>query len=296
MAVLSPRAENASSARNDSRGGWQAILTRTANGVSDHNLSALAAATAFYALLSLFPALTAAVSLYGLVAEPSVVQRQVAAAEGLLPTEAISLIATWLETLTQRPPAQFGVGLIISLLVAFWSAWSATGMLMTAINACYGEAEKRRFVRFNLDAMVLTGGLVLFGFAALVLLALLPAALLIIPVPDGWRNVMGLVRWPILAGIVLLALAVVYHYGPDRVRLRWQWISWGSVAATALWLVGSVVFTIYVSVIGSYDRTYGSLGAGIILLLWFYWTAFVILLGAQLNAECERQVMPVLPK
>jgi len=119
--------------------------------------------------------------------------------------------------------------------------------------------------------------------------SLLPAALALLPVPEAWDQVLGLVRWPILAGTVLLALAVVYRYGPDRAEPKWQWLSWGAAAATALWISGSIGFTLYVSKVGSYDRTYGSLGAVIILMLWFYLTAYVILAGAELNAEIERQ-------
>jgi membrane protein len=113
--------------------------------------------------------------------------------------------------------------------------------------------------------------------------------MLLTAVSDAWGGVLGLVRWPILAGIVTLALAIVYRYAPDRAEPRWQWISWGSVAATALWILGSIAFTTYVSKVGSYDKTYGSLGAVIILLLWFYLTAYVILAGAEVNAETERQ-------
>ena len=112
------------------------------------------------------------------------------------------------------------------------------------------------------------------------------------PVPDAWSDLLSLVRWPILAGIISLALAIVYRYAPDREEPKWQWISWGSVAATALWILGSIAFTTYVSKVGSYDRTYGSLGGVIILLLWFYLTAYVILAGAELNAEIERQTAP----
>jgi membrane protein len=122
--------------------------------MSKDNLSALAAAAAFYALLSIFPALTAVVSLYGLVADPTMVERQVAAMEGVLPPEALKLVATWLQALIQGPPARFGIGLVVSVLLAFWSSWSATGTLMTAVNICNGEAEKRSFVRFNVEALI----------------------------------------------------------------------------------------------------------------------------------------------
>lgn len=270
---------------------WWKILARTWQRISRDNLSVLAAGAAFYALLSIFPALTAMVSLYGLITDPSMVGRQVTAMQGVLPPEAAALIATWLQTFVKGPPSRFGIGLIVSVLLAFWSAWSATGMLMTAVNACYGEQENRNFVWFNLRAVALTAGLALFGIAALALLAVLPAALRLLPLPEAWTDAIALVRWPILAGIVLIALAIVYHYAPDRAQPKWQWISWGAVAATALWLSGSAAFTLYVSKVGSYDKTYGSLGAVIILLLWFYLSAYVTLIGAELNAEIERQAI-----
>jgi membrane protein len=270
---------------------WSTILSSTWQRIVEHNLSALAAAAAFYAILSIFPALTAVVSVYGLIADPRMVERQVGIMQGLLPPEAVTLIANWLQVFVGGPPSRFGIGLIVSILLAFWSAWSATGMLMIAVNICYGEKENRTFVRFNLHAVALTAGLALFGIAALGLLASLPAGLGLLPLPEAWDSTIALVRWPILALIVIIALAIIYHYAPDRAQPKWQWVSWGAVAATALWLLGSAAFTIYVSKVGSYDKTYGSLGAVIILLLWLYLSAYVTLIGAELNAEIERQAI-----
>ena len=270
---------------------WE-ILTETLRRVSKDNLSGLAAGAAFYAFLGIFPTLTAVVSVYGLVSDPEMVARQISAMDAILPPEANKLVATWLQTFVQGPPSRFGIGLIASVLLAFWSAWSATGILMTAIHICYGEEEKRSFVRFNVDAMALAGGLALFGIGALAVLGAVPAVLALLPVPPAWDVVIALVRWPILAGIVLIALAIVYHYAPDRAQSKWQWISWGAATATALWLSGSVVFTIYVSKIGNYDKIYGSISSVVILLLWLYLSAYVILLGAELNAEIDRQAAP----
>jgi membrane protein len=268
---------------------WWAILVVTWQRMSRDNLSALAGGAAFQALLTIFPTLTAVVSLYGLGADPNMVERQITAMHGVLPPEAVKLIATWLHDLVEGAPAKFGIGLIVSVLLAFWSMWSATGMLMTAVNRCYGLEEKRDLVSFNLRALALGAGLALFGVAALALVAALPVALAVLPVSDAWRAALGLIRWPVLAGILILALAIIYRYAPDRAEPRWQWLSLGAVAATALWILGSIGFTTYVSEVGSYDKTYGSLGAVIILLLWFYLTAYVILAGAELNAEIERQ-------
>jgi membrane protein len=253
------------------------------------NLSALAAAAAFYVLLSIFPTLTALVSLYGLITDPVMAERQVAAMQGVLPPEALKLVAVWLQALVQGPTERFGIGLLISVVLASWSVWSATVMLMNAINTCYGDEERRGFVRFNLEALALGTGLVLLGVAALTLLAAVPVLLDSLPAPGAWHAMISLLRWPILAGLVIVALAIVYRYGRARALRKWQWFSWGATIATVLWLISSVAFSFYVSAVGSYDKTYGSLGAVIVLLLWFYMTAYVILIGAELNAEVERQ-------
>jgi membrane protein len=268
--------------------GWWSIVVGTWERIRRDNLSVLAAAAAFYALTSLFPALTALVSIYGLVADRAMVQSEVDTMAGVLPPEAFMLVAGWLKALVEGPATNFGIGLLASLLLATWSVWSATGMLMTAINTCYGDVECRGFVRFNLEALALGATLAVLGAVALALVALLPVLLAALPAPPAWRTVIILVRWPLLAGLAMLGLDIVYRYGPARVAGSWQWISWGAVVATVLWLLGSVGFTEYVARIGSYDRTYGSLGAVIVLLLWFFMSAYVILIGAELNGEMER--------
>jgi len=209
--------------------------------------------------------------------------------QGVLPPEALKLVAVWLQALVQGPTERFGIGLLISVVLASWSVWSATVMLMNAINICYGDEERRSFVRFNLEALALGTGLVLLGVAALTLLAAVPVLLDSLPTPGPWHATISLLRWPILAGLVVIVLAIVYRYGRARVLRKWQWFSWGATIATVLWLISSVAFSFYVSAVGSYDKTYGSLGAVIVLLLWFYMTAYVILIGAELNAEVERQ-------
>jgi membrane protein len=117
----------------------------------------------------------------------------------------------------------------------------------------------------------------------------LPVVLDLIPAPASVHALISLVRWPFLAALSIVALAIVYHYGPAKVSRKWVWVSWGAAIATTLWLIGSIAFTFYVSTVGSYDKTYGSLGAVIVLLLWFYMSAYVILIGAELNAQVERQ-------
>lgn len=157
--------------------GWWAVLSATWRRMSKDSLSVLAAGIAFQTFFSLFPTLTAVVSLYGLVADRGMVERQIEAVQGVLPPEAVKLIAVWLHALVQGPTTRFGIGLMVSVVLALWSMWSATGMLMTAVNICYGAEQRRGFLSFNLNALALGAGLALFGILALALIALLPAAL-----------------------------------------------------------------------------------------------------------------------
>lgn len=268
---------------------WRTILICTWRQMRKDNLSGLAAGSAYYALVSIFPSLAALVSIYGLVADPNSVQTQIDALAGVLPREAVKLIADWLQTLIQGTSGKFGIGLIISVLAAAWSAWSATGTLMTAVNICYREEDHRGFLRFSLQALVLSSGLALFGAIGLILIAAPPIILDYLPQAESVKTLISLVRWPILAVLSTTALAVIYRYAPARGPKEWRWISWGASLATALWLTGSIVLSIYVARLGNYDKTYGSVGAVVILLLWLYMSAYVILVGAELNAELERQ-------
>jgi membrane protein len=271
------------------RRGWRQILTRVWRRIGEDNISILAAGVAFYALLSIFPAFSAVVSLYGLIADPSQVQQQVAAMQGVLPAEATALLSEQLNALVQEPRSKHGVSLVVSVSLALWSARAGTGALMTALNVTYGEKERRNVISINIQAFALTAALVLFGIVSLFAVAIVPALIAFLPLPDTWKNAISYVRWPIIAALVIVALAVVYRYAPSRATPRWQWVSWGAVAATALWLAGSALFSLYVAKFGSYDKTYGALGAVVILLLWFYLTAYIILVGAVINAEMEHQ-------
>jgi membrane protein len=269
--------------------GWWDILKRTWQQMGEDNISIVASGVAFYALLSIFPAFTALVALYGLVADPAQVERQIAAAQGFLPAEALKLLSDQLHSLVEGPKTGIGVGLAISVGLALWSARAGTGSLMTALNIAYGEPEKRNIVKFNLVAFGLTAGMIVFGILALLLVAVIPAVLKLLPLPDflGW--IITFVRWPILAVFAMFALAALYRFGPSRAEPRWQWVSWGSAVATIVWVIASVGFSVYVSKFSDYNATYGSLGAVVVLLMWFYISAYIFLAGAELNAEMEHQ-------
>jgi membrane protein len=269
--------------------GWLDILSRVKDEVAKDHLSVLAAGVGFYSLLAIFPALAATVSIYGLIADPRDVESQAALVVGLIPEESRAIITGQLATITAQPRGSLGFGALIALAFALWSSSAAMQTLMTGLNVVYDETERRGFIRFYATALGLTLAGIVSGMVSLSLVAALPAAVKFIGMPREVETAVLLLRWPFLGVVVTIGLAVLYRFGPSREKPRWQWVSWGAVGATLLWLLGSILFSWYVSSFGSYNKTYGTLGAVVILLMWFYLSAYVVLLGAELNAEMEHQ-------
>lgn len=269
--------------------GWRDILWRVKDEMSRDNLSILAAGCAFYAMLAIVPALAAAISLFGLVADPVMIEQQIEQLAHILPQEAQGIITDQLSRLASQPRTGLSVGAMIGILFALWSASYGIQTLMTGLNVVYDEEEKRGFVQFYATALMLTLGAILSVLVALTLVAVLPAVLAFLGLPSWVETAISTARWPLLGVLTMFGLAVLYRYGPSRREARWQWVSWGAVAATILWLIVSSLFSLYVSRFGSYNETYGTLGAVVILLMWFYLTAYIILMGGELNAEMEHQ-------
>jgi membrane protein len=240
--------------------------------------------------LSIFPALSALISIYGLVADRDDVQRKVDSLAGILPAEALTLLLDQMNSLVHAPPARVGFGLIASLSVALWSAMSGTTCLMQALTVVSDETEDRGSLSFYLTAAALTLGFILFGVLSLFLVAVIPAVLNWLALRDLWSAAVSLIRWPILTGLGFVGLSVIYRFAPSRSTRRG--ISVGAIAATLLWIIGSLGFSFYVARFGSYDRTYGALGAVVILLMWFYLTDYIILAGAGLDVEIAKRASP----
>ena len=251
------------------------------------NISLIAAGIAFYILAALFPALAAMVSIYGLVADPKQVTERIAGLSGMLPPEALKIITDGIGSFAQKSGSQLSLALVISLVLALWSARAGMSSMMTGLNIAYEETEKRSFIMQNVVALALTLGGILFGVLVILAMAIVPAALAFLH-PDGTAaQMLDVARWPVLATVVVLAFAVIYRYAPSRTHADWRWISWGSGIAAVLWIVGSVVFSFYVSHFGSYSATYGTLGAVVVMLLWFWVSALVLLLGAEIDDEID---------
>jgi membrane protein len=232
--------------------------------------------------------MSALISIYGLVADPATIETQLNSLSGVLPQEALKLLSDQLHTLVAAPRDKLGLGLLVSLLIALWSATSGTGSLMQALTVAYEERENRGILSFYGRAIVLTIGVGVFALLSLFLIAGIPAVIGLLPLSELWRDRISLIRWPLLAILAVAALGVLYRYGPARRNPCWHCLSGGTMAAAVLWLVGSAGFSFYVARFSSYDKTYGSLGAVVILLMWFYVTAYIILAGAELNAEIEK--------
>ena len=269
---------------------WKDILWRVKQQMSQDRLSIVAAGVAFYGLLAVFPGLIALVGLYGLAFDPQQVGQQVAALSGILPQEAREVLLAQLHDLTMTDRTALGIGAIAGLLLALWSASAGMRTLMEALNVAYHEEEKRGFFRFYGTALLLTLAAIIGAVIAIGMVIALPVVLKLIGLAEALKWLIAIAAWPILVGMMLLGLAIVYRYGPSRAQPRWRWVSWGAVTATVLWVVGSALFSLYVTRFGNYNETYGSVGAIVILLMWFLLSSYAVLIGAELNAEMERRV------
>ncbi len=251
----------------------------------------MAAGVAFFSFLSLFPALIAAVLTWGLVADPSSMRDQANSVASALPASAHKLLLHQINSLIAKPSQSLGIGLVISLALALWSASGGVGNLMSAINLTYDEEETRGFVKRKLIALGLTAGIIVGGLLALGLVAVAPAVFDAIGLPGWTRVLLEIGRWLILLALVGLGLAVLYRVAPDRDDPQFKWVSIGAAVGTVIWLVASLVFSLYVDNFSSYSKTYGSLAAVVILLLWLWISFYVVLLGAEINAESEAQTI-----
>ncbi len=269
--------------------GWKDILIRAWNDSGEKNMSLVAGGVTYYVLLALFPGLAALVSIYGLVANPATVATNINALSGLLLPSAQKLIGDELHQLVSTSHGALGFGAIIGILIALYSASRGMSGMISALDIAYGQEEKRGFIRFNLIAIGLTIGLVISGIVALSLVALLPAVLSSIGISGVVKSAIYILEWPLLIALMMAMLAVLYRYAPDRDAPKWQWTSPGAIAAAVLWVAASILFSVYVAHFANYNKTYGSLGAVVVLMTWLWLSAYLVLLGAEINGEAERQ-------
>jgi membrane protein len=269
--------------------GWRDIFVRVKHEVKTDNLALVAAGVAFLFFLSLFPALAALVSIYGLISDPAQVKDQVMAMPGIMPDEARPLLGRQMSEIVSQSREGLGLGVAASILLALWSANKGTWGLVQGINIAYDQKEERGWFRRKATTLAFTCGAILFALIALAGVVAVPIVLGMLGLSSVTDSLIRWLRWPLLAIIVAFGIGLLYRYGPSRRPARWRWVNWGAVAATAMWLAASAGFSFYVSHFGSYNKTYGSIATIVIVLLWLHLGAFSVLLGAELNCEIERQ-------
>lgn len=270
--------------------GWWSILKRTYAQASRDNLGIIAAGAAFYGFLALVPLLGALVLVYGLIFDPAEIVRQFANLKVVLPTDVARLIGGQLDVLIETSSGKKGLGLLVSLALALYGAMKGAGAVVTALNIAYEETDKRSFVESNLINAAITLGAVLLAIA-LISAAWVGHALesMVSTLSVLGAMLIKLFAWVTATAMSVAALAALYRYGPSRANAQWRWLTTGSLIATAGLLASSSMFGWYASNFGNYNATYGSLGGVVVLLLWIYLSTYVLLLGAELNAEIEHQ-------
>lgn len=269
--------------------GWKEVLQRVKKQLKNDHISIVAAGVTFYGFLAIFPALAAVVSIYGLVVDPATVEQQLNQMTAVLPSQAQELLGQQLSSIASQSSSTLGLGVAVSILAAIWAAKKGTNALIEGMNIAYDEQERRGFIKKTAVTLAFTFGAVVVTILSMVLVIALPAALGSLGLPEAAALALGAVRWLVLGAILLAALAVIYRFAPDREAARWRWVSPGSVIAVGLWLVASWAFSYYVSNFGSYNDTYGSLAAVVILLMWLFISSYIVLLGAEINSEMEHQ-------
>jgi membrane protein len=269
--------------------GWKDIAWRVYKGIEEDRLLAVAAGVTFYALLAIFPALAALVSLYGLIADPASISKQLDMLNGILPEGAVGIIADQVKRLAAAPHGSLSFALIASLAISLWSANAGMKAVFDALNVAYREKEERGFIKLNLLSLAFTLAAIILLIVALGCVVVLPILFNFIGMGGFAKTALAIVRWPLLMAVVVGALCVLYRYGPSRAAARWRWIFWAAVVAAVLWVIGSMLFSFYVSKFGSYNATYGSLGSAVGFMTWMWISSIIVLLGAELSGEMEHQ-------
>jgi membrane protein len=269
--------------------GWKDILWRVYDGISEDRILANAAGVTFYALLALFPAIAALVSIYGLFADPAAIVSHLDAISGFAPGGAIDVLRDQLTRLAAQGNTTLGISFLIGLVVSLWSANSGIKALFDALNVVYEEKEERSFIKLNAVTLCFTIATIVFLLIALAGMIAFPVAANYLPLPGVTALILKFAPWPILLVLIALALALIYRYGPSRTEPKWQWVTPGSAFAAIAWLAASALFSWYAASFGNFNKTYGSLGAIIGFMTWMWLSIIVVLVGGKLNAEIEHQ-------
>lgn len=268
---------------------WWDFAVDLYNNVSRDNIGLISAGIAFYFLMAVFPAIAAGISIYGLFSDPYDIMKKASAVDQLLPKDAVGILMDQATKIASAGTGVLSFSLISSLLLTLYTTTQGAKALITGCNIAYNCPERRNFFKLTLTAYTLTFFLVVYFIVSLILVAVIPVIVQFLHVFFPLDILLLWCRWPVMFLLALSGLSVIYRFAPSRPEPRWMWLNPGAVTATGLWLLLSSLFSVYVSNFGKYNETYGSLGAVVILLLWFLLTALTILLGAEINATLDER-------
>ncbi|QFS85196.1 YihY/virulence factor BrkB family protein [Roseivivax sp. THAF197b] len=269
--------------------GWLDIAWRVKDRVSSNRISLVAAGVAFFGLLALFPAIGAVLAIGGLLLDPQVIVEQMVDFRGFVPDEVLAIVQAQASEVAGADDQGLGLAALVALGLSFWSASRGMAYLVMGLNLVYDEEEKRGFFRLSAQLLAMSA-LLVFGFLlGVASIIAVPALLSVIDWPLFGQWLASGFRWVVLVFGAMVGLALIYRYGPSRSSAEWSWVTPGSVIACLLWIAASVGFTIYVGSFASYNESFGALGGVVILIMWLWISAFIILLGGLVNAEMEAQ-------
>jgi membrane protein len=268
--------------------GWRKLLKVLYGHVSEHRLTAIAAGVTYFALLAMFPFVGAIVAIYGLFGDPGSLSAHLDQLSSFLPGGAIEVVGDQLKRAAGGGRGTLGLAFVVSLAISLWSANAGVKALFDALNIVYDARETRGFISLNAVSLAFTIGAAVFLFSAMSLVVLLPAILSYLGLAAATESIVTIIRWPLLLAGIIVGLAFIYRFGPCRENAQWHWITVGSAVTSVLWVAFSILFSYYAANFGSYNKTYGSLGAMIGFMTWMWLSAMVVLAGAEIDAVLER--------
>jgi membrane protein len=281
--------DDATRSAGSSQRGWKGILRGTYRSIEEDRVLAVAAGVTFFGLLAVFPAIGAIVSLYGLFADGATIRDNIDRLSSILPGGALEIVGDQVQRVTSAGSGTLSFSFLIGLAIAIWGANAGVKAVFEANNLAYGAKEERSFLKLNLTSLAFTAGAIVFALVALAAVVVLPVTIHYLGLDAVAEALLRYGRWPLVWLAVALALALLYRFGPtDSLDPKWHWITWGSAVASLLWLAASILFSWYAANFGSYNKTYGSLGAAIGFMTWMWISAAVIVMGAELNSEIEK--------
>lgn len=269
--------------------GWKDTLIRVKDGLKNDHISMISGAMAYYALFAFVPAISSIVLIYAWISDPREISQHLAQASQFIPKELQQILNIQLGTLAGQASSKLGIGAIFSLFLALWGASRASKAIMEAMSIIYKEDDSRSFIKKSGVAFGITLLAVLLSILALGVIVIIPTITNLFNLGSLFEIGVTAVSWLILLFLFSFFLSIAYRFGPDRRLAKWKWVSTGAFTAAILWAIVSALFSWYAKEFGNFNKTYGSLGAMIVLMTWFYLSSFVILLGGEINAELEHQ-------